>query len=167
MTTKVRNLFHSPRTVLLNHGNDDFLLRGVIVAEDEESLDVRHGTQRVGARKGVVGDEYLAQTAVLLLDFGMVLLYGLEQLLAIIVGQAVNARLAFQEPRGTAFCQEGVVLLGFQGCLPFRLGVGTGTQGSKNGEYVEQAFHFCRTKTLMGVPVSVQFSRILFSRKRR
>jgi hypothetical protein len=45
--------------------------------------------------------------------------------------------------------------------------IGTRGTGGTRGTDGKGPHYFCRIKTLMGEPVSVQFSRILFSRKRR
>ena len=70
-----------------------------------------------------------------------------------------------------AFQQKVVIALGGHGRHLGRVNLlaasgKTEQQDGKRKDWKKMS-HFCRIKILMGQPVMVQFSRILFSRKRR
>ena len=100
---------------------------------------------------------------------------GLDQLLTIILWQLASMQSPIEEPFWLLLQVEGfVALLGGQcglpfGCVLLSVARATGKAEQQSGEPPPFMFayrHFCLTNTLMGDPVSVQFSRILFSRKR-
>jgi len=173
-----RALFHQPAAAALHHRHNNLFADAVAIGQDEEDVDSARERIALGIAHA---DTVYALMGMLLLCHK--LLIAREQLLTIAGRQGVGPYPTLEKLLVLAARQMSVIAFRSQRCR--LLGRHLATTDSQNSQppsnkaqkpHCSQSpqqphsphcpTHFCLINTLMGEPVSVQFSRILFSRNR-